>query len=146
MSEAIAALLAVHLAATAGLAGLTWFVQVVHYPLMASVGGDDFPSYEARHIRRTSGVVVPLMAVEAASAVAIPIVARHEVGLLLPLAGIALLGVIHASTALLQAPAHSRLLSGFDAHVHRRLVRWNWIRTVGWTMRVVLAAAMVVVA
>ena len=35
---------------------------------------------------------------------------------------------------------------GFDAAVHRRLVRTNWIRTVGWTLRGALAVAMLVIA
>lgn len=146
MSDAIAILLAVHLAVTAAMAGLTWFVQVVHYPLIASVGRDRVADYEALHIRRTSWVVGPLMSIEVLSAVAIPVFARDEVGLALPLVGIALLVAIHVSTALLQVPAHTRLLSGFDVGVHRRLVRSNWIRTAGWTLRVGLAAAMIVVA
>ncbi len=60
----------------------------------------------------------------------------------LALAGAVLLAIIWASTALLQVPAHSRLERGFDAHVHRRLVRTNWIRTVCWTARGVVALTM----
>lgn len=33
------ALLLVHAAATWAMVGLVWFVQVVHYPLFAQVGG-----------------------------------------------------------------------------------------------------------
>jgi hypothetical protein len=73
-------------------------------------------------------------------------VLRDEVGLLLPAIGLALLALIHASTVFLQVPAHRRLSDGFDAATHDRLVRTNWIRTAGWTMRTVVAVAMVVVA
>jgi hypothetical protein len=41
----------VHLAATAAMVGLIWFVQVVHYPLFASVGADEFVAYENAHTR-----------------------------------------------------------------------------------------------
>ena len=60
--------------------------------------------------------------------------------------GLVLLVGIHASTILLQVPAHRRLSTGFDAGVHRRLVRTNWVRTVGWSLRGLVAVAMLVVA
>ena len=55
------------------------------------------------------------------------------------LAGVALLALIWASTALLQIPLHNALSTGFDAEVHARLVHTNWIRTIAWTVRGVLA-------
>ena len=61
------ALTLVHAAATIGMGGVAWFVQVVHYPLFALVGGD-FAAYEERHANRTTLVVAPLMTVEAATA------------------------------------------------------------------------------
>lgn len=53
MTTAAAALLTTHLFATAAMVGLIWFVQVVHYPLFASVGADGFTDYETAHRRRT---------------------------------------------------------------------------------------------
>ena len=50
-----------------------------------------------------------------------------------------LLAVIWLSTALIQVPLHQRLGGGFDAEVHSRLVTSNWIRTVAWTLRGLLA-------
>lgn len=146
MSDDVALLLAVHLAATAAMLGVIWFVQIVHYPLFAAVGGEGFADYEARHVRRTGWVVVPLMAVESLAALALPFLARDEVGLALPLIGLALLLAIHACTAFLAVPAHRRLGRGFDAATHRRLVATNRLRTAGWTARTGIAVAMVVVA
>lgn len=139
-------LLVVHLTATAGMCGLIWFVQVVHYALFDGVGADGFAAYEARHTRATSFVVGPFMAVEGVSALLIAALVRDEVGLVLVGAGLLLLAVIHASTVLLQVPAHGRLSSGFDAPVATRLLRTNWVRTAGWTLRTVVAAAMIVIA
>ena len=139
-------LLAVHLAATAGMMGLIWFVQLVHYPLFEAVGPDHFVAYESAHQRRTSWVVGPLMGVEGLSALAIAAALRDEIGLALTLAGLALLAVIHASTVMLQVPAHRRLSERYDGDVVRRLVRTNWVRTIGWSLRVVVASAMIVTA
>jgi hypothetical protein len=146
MSDQTALLLAVHLAATMAMFGVIWFVQVVHYPLFAAVGRPEFAEYEAQHVRRTGWVVGPLMAIEVLAAIAILFFARDEVGLALPLVGLALLLAIHACTAFFAVPAHRRLEEGFDDATQRRLVATNWLRTAGWTARSGIAVAMVVVA
>lgn len=131
-------LLLLHAAATVALAGLVWFVQVVHYPLFARVGSDAFALYEAEHVRRTTWVVTPLMLVEACTAVLLLALDPS----LLTLAGVALLVVVWTSTALVQVPLHRRLEQGFAADAHRRLVRSNALRTAAWTGRAVVALAL----
>jgi hypothetical protein len=146
MDATDALVLAVHLAATAAMTGLIWFVQVVHYPLFAGVGPDGFERYEVEHQQRTSFVVGPFMAVEGCLGLWLLASPPDGLGRALPFAGCVLLAVIHASTVLLQVPAHGRLGSGYDATVVRRLVRTNWIRTAGWSARAVVAVAMLAVA
>jgi len=144
MNISQSAMLALHLLATASMVGLIWFVQVVHYPLFAAVGTGGFAEYERLHQRRTSLVVGPLMAAEGATAVWLALAPPDGLPRILPLLGLAVLGVIHASTVLLQIPQHAALASGYDpAHVNR-LVRTNWVRTVGWSIRAVIAALIVV--
>ena len=58
------ALLVVQVVATLALTGLVWFVQVVHYPLLARVGPSSFAAYEQEHVRRTTWLAVPLMVTE----------------------------------------------------------------------------------
>jgi hypothetical protein len=139
-------LLSIHLAATAAMGGLIWFVQVVHYPLFDAVGREEFVSYETAHRRRTAVVVGPLMAAEALTAGLLVLAPSAGLGRGLPLAGIGVLGVIYLSTVCLQVPRHAELSGGYDESTHRRLVRSNWIRTVGWSVRWVMAVAMVLVA
>jgi hypothetical protein len=144
LSAGDATVLAVHLLATAAMTGLIWFVQGVHYPLFARVGEDGFTDYADRHQRRTSFVVGPFMTVEGATA--LWLFARPPDGLdrTLPFIALAMLGVVLGSTVLLQVPAHARLSGSFDTAVITRLVRTNWIRTIGWSLRSVLAVAMLV--
>lgn len=142
MSSTTALVLGIHLAATAAMTGLIWFVQVVHYPLFDRVGHDGFTAYEVAHQRRTAYVVGPFMAVEGVVALWLLASPPGELGRALPLAGCALLAVIHASTVLLQVPAHGRLGTTYDARVVHRLVRTNWVRTIGWSARTVVAVAM----
>jgi uncharacterized membrane protein len=127
-----------HLAVTAYMAGLIWFVQVVHYPLLAFVGPAEFARYEQRNTRITAWVVAPAMLAEFGLAVALAVLNPG----FLTWAGLGLLAVIWVSTWLLQVPAHRRLEKGFDGAVHERLVRSNWVRTAAWSMRVGIAVAL----
>lgn len=145
MDNSLAVLLVVHLCSTCVMGGVIWFVQVVHYPLFATVGRDRFDEYEAEHTRRTSWVVGPFMAVEGVTALWIA-ASPGEIGYLLPLIGLLLLAVLHASTVFLQVPRHRLLSDGFDPETARALVLTNWIRTVAWSARAVLAGFMTVLA
>lgn len=131
--------LTLHLAATAAMTGLIWFVQVVHYPLMSQVGGDVFMAYERAHVRLTGGVVGPFMLLEAACAVVLILPGVLEGRMLSAAwAGLALLLVVWVATALASVPMHARLEQGFDAAAHAWLVRGNWIRTIAWSARLLL--------
>ncbi len=132
------ALLLVHAGATVAMAGLVWFVQLVHYPLFAHVGRDGFARYEAEHTRRTTWLVAPLMLTEAATALVLLVADPSP----LTVAGAVLLGVVWLSTALVQVPLHGRLQRGFDVDAHRRLVRSNAVRTAAWTGRAAIALAL----
>jgi hypothetical protein len=146
MNSSTAILLAVHLLATAAMTGLIWFVQLVHYPLFDRVGPEQFTAYETAHQRRTAWVVGPFMAVEGVAALLVVAFVRDDVGLLLAACGLVLLAVVHSSTVFVQVPAHRLLSGGHDEQVVGRLVRSNWIRTAGWSLRSIMAATLVVVA
>ena len=134
------------LLATAFMTGVIWYVQVVHYPLMAGWPHDDFGVWEARHRARTGPVVMPLMLLEGCTAAVL--VARRPRGVpaWLPWAALLLLVGVWASTFLLQVPCHDRLSRGWDEGVHARLVQTNWIRTVLWTARLAVVAAIMALA
>lgn len=140
--------LLIHASSTLMMTGLIWFVQIVHYPLMAKVGHQGFVGYEAAHTRRTTMVVGPLMLVEAVSAgmILTPLITIPSLfPTSLPLIAMVVLVLIWLSTALIQVPAHRVLEKGFDASAHRRLVNTNWIRTVLWSVRSVFAMSLLFV-
>jgi len=134
--------LSLHLLATVYMTGLVWFVQIVHYPSFALTEPRAFPRFAAAHTRRTGYVVAPAMLVEAATAAWLVLLPPEGISRALAGTGAALLAVIWLSTFLLQVPAHRRLAAQFDVSAHRTLVRSNWLRTVAWSVRAVLALAM----
>ena len=115
--------------------GLIWFVQIVHYPLLASVGQANFPTYMKRHSRIIKWVVGPPMLVEGGTAAAL--LWFHPAGFQIEflMLGSILLAAIWLSTVFVQVPCHRILSRGFDLKVHQSLVSKNWIRTICWSLR-----------
>ena len=132
-------LLLLHTGSTLFMCGLIWFVQIVHYPLFAAVGRDEFAPYEKKHGRRTGWVVGPVMIAEGITAAWLLAFPPSGFGRVIPLIGIVFLLLIWGSTAVLQVPAHRQLEKGFSQRHHRSLTRTNWIRTILWSIRALLA-------
>jgi len=128
------------------MAGIIWFVQLVHYPLFAAVGPADRGSYAVDNQRRTTGVVLPPMLVEAAAALWIALQPPAEIGRWPAFAGVAMVALLWLSTLAVQMPLHDRLSRDGDAATVGTLVRGNWPRTLLWTARALLAAWMLATA
>jgi hypothetical protein len=129
-------MVAIHAASTLMMAGAAWFIQLVHYPLFPLVGTAQFAAYESRNVTLTTWTLGPLMAIEAVTALLLlwrrpaPVSARAA------WIGFSLLAAIWLSTFLWQYPLHLALRSGFDEGIYAELVASNWIRTIGWSLRV----------
>ncbi len=124
-----------HAAATLFMAGLIWFVQIVHYPLMQRVGHDGFVSYMQHHQALTGRVVAVPMLLEMATGLWWVFFRPAFVPTGLALASIGLLTVIWLSTACLQVPQHAKLAKQYNAQACRFLVRSHWVRTLAWSLR-----------
>lgn len=129
-----------HAAATWFMAGVIWFVQLVHYPLMCEARSGDYPRFQREHERRTGWVVVPAMFAELGCAIVLVMGATTQDENALAVMGAVLLALIWISTFAVQVPLHRRLGRGFDPLAHRRLVATNWVRTIAWSARAILAA------
>lgn len=129
-------------ASTLALTGLIWMVQLVHYPLLASVGAAEFPAYHAAHARRISWIVAPLMGVELLSTGWLVVFRPEELPATAVWVGAALVAFVWGVTAVVQVPQHARLARGRDPAVLRSLVRLNWLRTLAWTARAALVVWM----
>ena len=131
-------LILLHLASTLYMVGLIWFVQVVHYPLHASVGPDSFAMYQKQHMQLTSYVVGPPMLIEAITTAILFAYAPPQFPSWALILGAVLLGCVWLSTAVFQVPLHNQLLSQFNISAHHGLVSTNWIRTLMWSARGIL--------
>lgn len=129
-------------AATWFMAGVGWLVQVVQYPLFASVGRESFVEYHRLHSARITPVVFPAMAIELATSAWLLFSRPAGTSMALVVAGFALALATWLATALLAVPRHSELGAGFDERTHRRLVRSSWVRTLAWSAHGVVVAVL----
>jgi hypothetical protein len=125
----------IHLASTSFMCGLIWFVQLVHYPSFVFVNKDDFTKFEKFHCDRTSLVVMPLMLAEVLSGFYLYINGNPSELFIISLV---LLGLIWLSTFIIQTRQHEILISGYSIDTIKDLVKYNWIRTILWTIRLIL--------
>lgn len=119
--------------ATAIMTGVIWTIQIVHYPFFHRVDKQEYAVHMAEHRKKISFIVIPVMLVELTTAgwlVLVETAFRGEF-----IAGLALLLLIWISTAVFQVPSHSKLADGYNPAEVDRLVNYNWIRTILWTMR-----------
>ncbi len=134
--------LTLNLVATCVMVGVIWFVQLVHYPLLALIGVDRAPAIAVEHQRRTAWVVGLPMATEGVTTLILLVSRPDGVDVWLPWLGAVLLTVALGSTVLLSVPLHEKMANSPDTTVGHRLVVTNWPRTIAWSARAVVAGAM----
>ena len=139
----IDAVLIANLVASCVMTGVIWFVQHVHYPLLAQVEMGQAVAVAEEHQRRTGHIVALPMAVEGLTTLAL--LAQQPVGVTwyLPWIGAILLAVALGCTVFLSVPLHSQMAKNPDALVGAKLVATNWPRTFAWSLRAVVCVVMV---
>jgi hypothetical protein len=126
----VSALPVVHLALVAAYAGFQWTVRALVYPQFALVPPAAFPGYERRHQQRVTRVVGPLSAGQGVTTLWLLVTRWPSPPVL---AGAGCLAVVLGVTGLLAVPLHRRLDAGWDAALHRRLLRVDAARVAAAT-------------
>jgi hypothetical protein len=139
-------LVTAHLVSALFLVGMIWTVQIVHYPLMARVGPEAFPSYAAAHASRMTALVALPWALQGLTTLGLLLSSPPGVRRDLVWAEAVSAAIPVVVTVVASVPAHVRLGEAFDPAVHRRLVATNWIRTASWTVHGAFAVAIAITA
>jgi len=129
--------------ATVVMTGVIWFVQWVHYPMLATVPVDRAVETAVVHQRRTGQVLAFPMALEGMTTLWLLASRPEAVSLILPWLAAVLLAVALGSTMILSVPLHAKMATNPSVDVGRRLVVTNWPRTFAWSARAVVCALMV---
>ncbi len=139
----IDAVLIANLVASCVMTGVIWFVQHVHYPLLAQVEMGQAVAVAEEHQRRTGHVVALPMAVEGLTTLALLAQQPAGVNWFLPWIGAILLAIALGCTVFLSVPLHAKMATNPDARVGAKLVATNWSRTFAWSLRAVVCVVMV---
>ena len=134
--------LLVNFVATAVMTGVIWFVQWVHYPLLATVSVEHAVETAVAHQRRTGQVLAIPMALEGVTTLWLLASRPDVVSLILPWLGAVLLAVALGSTVFVSVPLHAKMATNPTVDVGRRLVVTNWPRTIAWSARAVVCVVM----
>jgi len=97
-------ILGIHAFTTFFMAGLCWFVQIVHYPLFHEINLEDFPLYEKKNAA-TAYITVPVMVLELATGLYL----LYDAANFFTISNVILLGIIGLSTFIFQVPMLSLL-------------------------------------
>ncbi len=133
----------VNFVATAVMTGVIWFVQWVHYPLLAKVPVDRAVETATEHQRRTGQVLAIPMAVEGFTTLGLLISRPESVQIFWPWFGAVLLAVALGSTVFVSVPLHAKMAANPTTDIGRRLVVTNWPRTIAWSLRAVVCSVMI---
>ena len=133
----------IQILATAMMTGIIWFVQVAHYPLFEKIPKEGFVAYEICNTTRTGWVVAPIMLVELGSAFLLMVLGSRLGYNPLHLIALGCLLLIWLSTFFIQVPLHGILRHRADISTMEQLVSGNWIRTVLWSLRLLILSVMI---
>lgn len=129
-----------HLFSTFAIFGIIWVIQTIHYSLFNLVEKDKFEEYISKHSLRITFIVGPLMIVELFTGVMLFLNPSKYMPYNFATIGLLLILLIWFSTVFIQSPLFFKLSKGFSNELHKKLVKTNWIRTICWTLRVILIA------
>lgn len=126
-----------HLVSTSIMVGVIWIIQLVHYPTFLFIDKQKYMKFQEFHMSRVSYIVMPTMIAELFSGIYILFynnVLIVNTFFLLASFSLFLNWVI---TALVFVKIHNGLLIKYEKNIILLLVKFNWIRTILWSLRLV---------
>lgn len=117
------------------LVGLILTIQFVHYPSFRYIANRQFEEFHHFHSKRISFVVIPLMLVELVSSLILYLNNQDNMISIVFLINLILVVSIWALTFLGIVPIHNQLAKAFDSLTFKKLLLFNFFRTILWISR-----------
>ena len=136
LTNNFALVLFVHLIFTSVMTGVIWVIQIVHYPSFHFVEKELYTAFQKFHMNRISIIVIPIMLSELITGLLLLLDKSSKSSLLIT--SFVILILIWAITGVFFSKAHNKLIIGYQELVVNQLVVMNWVRTLLWTLRLLL--------
>ena len=127
-----------HFVSTIFMTGVIWIVQLVHYPGFQFVEEKRFIDFEKFHKFKISLIVLPAMLIELFTGIFIILFHAKIYFERSFIFNLIILFIIWLITFVFSVPLHKKLENGKDLKAIRLLINTNWIRTFGWSIRLIL--------
>ena len=115
---------------------LIWIVQTIIYPGFHVIEFQRFIQWHERYVQTFSLIVIPLMITQAATSV---LQLLQNTGVLQSMECLLLLAA-WVVTFTSSIPCHKKLHEhGKDTVVINHLIRTNWLRTIAWTLSLIIS-------
>lgn len=119
-----------------GLFVLIWLIQLVVYPSFQYYSKSDLVKWHTAYTPRITFLVAPLMITQ----LYIAVTSASYTAFTFQTSYLALVLFTWLITFFVFIPIHSEIQTGnYDSHLLSKLVLWNWIRTIVWTIILVLS-------
>ena len=125
-----------HLIFTSIMTGVIWVIQIVHYPSFHFIEKELYTAFQKFHMNKISIIVIPIMLAELITGIMLFLDKSSKSPLLT--ISIIILVLIWLITGVFFTKAHNELIAGYQELVVNQLVAMNWIRTLLWTLRLLL--------
>ena len=133
--------LLVHLIFTSIMTGVIWVIQIVHYPSFHFIEKDLYTAFQKFHMNKISIIVMPIMLAELITGIMLFFDKSFKSPFLT--ISIIILVLIWLITGVFFTKVHNELIAGYQELVVNQLVAMNWIRTLLWTLRLLLLTCFV---
>ena len=130
-----------HLIFTSIMTGVIWVIQIVHYPSFHFIEKELYTAFQKFHMNKISIIVMPIMLAELITGIMLFLDKTSKSPFLT--ISIIILVLIWLITGVFFTKAHNELIAGYQELVVNQLVAMNWIRTLLWTLRLLLLTCFV---
>ena len=130
-----------HLIFTSIMTGVIWVIQIVHYPSFHFIEKELYTAFQKFHMNKISIIVMPIMLAELITGIMLFLDKSFKSPFLI--ISIIILVLIWLITGVFFTKAHNELIAGYQELVVNQLVAMNWIRTLLWTLRLLLLTSFV---
>lgn len=126
------------LASSGFMAGLVWYVQLVHYPSFHFLT-DRMYAFHKQHVKRTGWIVMPVMLIELGTSALLLYLLPVD---WLNVTQFGMVVILWISTFLIQVPLHNKIgaadsIEEIEETINT-LIQTNWLRTLLWSGRAAL--------
>ena len=130
-----------HLIFTSIMTGVIWVIQIVHYPSFHFIEKELYTAFQKFHMNKISIIVIPIMLAELITGMMLFLDKSSKSPFLI--ISFVILVLIWLITGVFFSKAHNELITGYQELVVNQLVVMNWIRTLLWTLRLLLLTCFV---